>query len=1059
MNEHQGVLRRIRDAWDCGSILGAASGSRRLGSGDTRVRRRRHSTYSAPFHGRSPWLAIAASIALVATLLGAPPATGQTEAPRLFLTPQAGPSGAHVTASGDGFTGACGVRLLWAPDVPDLTGFIVLGDTPVRADGTFKTTFVVPDDETGPYLVGAIGAHIDGNGRCAKFSSEYPSQHGFTLKPTPPPPTADLVLSSTTIKQGGGVILDASGSTGGALYRFDLNGNGSFETTCRTPAAVLIIKEEGTKTVGVQVVGTDFQVATVLANVTVGGGTAPPPPKPGGGTYSPYTAGTKVGNCVEAGTDVLTAKIKAYECPTSVTVGAAEALIPPDLLGGGACFERKDPGTTNAHFHAQSRDVLVNGLRMHTVDPARRLEIYEVAKLVKVEGTGGQAKFSVVDPEHSTVVASGSFVPHWNVATTGVVGTVPLAQLIGMGRFLGLPYAAKDTPLTLIEPGTVAAGGTAKLQLYLQLPLPVVWFESLATTKALTLRVDSDGVLTSDTGYTLGLNDIYAGLFTLRSVHVSYQRDGNSDVWSGGFDLVFPESGVTADGSVVVRNGVLESLAAAINPGPPGLGPIGCCVWVVGFDGTLTNDYIQVGATFAAGPQVVGSARAGDAHGSATIFYDPFEFQMTVDDVHVVTIPVNVKGQVSVTLGSFSFTGGIDEDFGPFSFSGNVSMNVDGSSWFGGGGGDGCIHVVFSACLGVKFGAGPTGVAGCGSITIFPGTWFSNPVKLSGGALVHWPLADLDVDVFKGCGIGKIQTKVGAATSDRPIAGRGTGRDSVSFDVLSGLPVGLFAITGAGGHPHVRLLGPEGVDVTSPASADETGQGPGYFTTTLTPDDTTYIAINHPPAGTWRVAVLPGSTLVTSVGLARGIPPRVVHGQVSGTGATRELQYRAATIPGVRVVFVERGTSDTPDVPGGTVEHVIGSTRGGKGTIRFRPLDAKVGTRHIDAVILSGGARYRVERVDDFDAPAFHRLPGPLVSLQREDTDLVVRWTPVPGAIGYRVVADLSSQPTRGFDRPPGDRLIRIGGVTKRTTGRIEVRAVSTAGFLGRAGSARLLRA
>ena len=474
------------------------------------------------------------------------------------------------------------------------------------------------------------------------------------------------------------------------------------------------------------------------------------------------------------------------------------------------------------------------------------------------------------------------------------------------------------------------------------------------------------------------------------------------------------------------------------------------------------DHYIQAGATFAAGPQVVGNARAADAHGSATIFYEPFEFLLTADDVHIVTIPVNAKGEVSITLSSCRLHRLHRRGLRAVQLRRRPLGEAWATSgWFAGGSGDGCVDVIIDACVTVKGGAGPNGVAGCGGITIIPGTPINDPVKLYGGAVVYWPIPGGGFDTFGGCGMGKIKSKVGAARIARARAAavaRGATGPTTSVKLPAGMEVGLFEIEGEGGHPEVRVRGPKGIDVSTPGPGTETSEGPGYYTSKLTPENVTYVALGQPPKGKYRITELPGSVPITGVGLGEGLPEDLVKGRVGGRGDSRVLHYKVPKIAGVKVVFVERGGPADPDEPGESVDEVLGQTRGGKGTLRFTPAEAKVRKRRIEAVVVNQGSPFETEQVDRFRAPAFRRLPGANVHASRRGKKLLVSWSRVAGAVAYRVVADLAGSPTQSFERKPGARRLRLAGIAKREAGRVEVRAISEAGYIGKAGTKRVKR-
>jgi hypothetical protein len=268
----------------------------------------------------------------------------------------------------------------------------------------------------------------------------------------------------------------------------------------------------------------------------------------------------------------------------------------------------------------------------------------------------------------------------------------------------------------------------------------------------------------------------------------------------------------------------------------------------------------------------------------------------------------------------------------------------------------------------------------------------------------------------------------------------------------------LFEIEGDGGHPEVRLRGPQGIDVSTPGPGTDKSEGPGYFVSKLTPDDTTYVAIGRPPKGRYRITELPGSPPVTRIGVGRGLPADMVKGKVTGKGRTRTLSYRVPRIPGVKVVFVERGGPAEPDEPGESVDEVVGQTRGGKGRLRFTPAEAKVRKRRIDAVVVNQGTPYETELVDRFRAAAFKRLPGPRVRAVRRGKKLQVSWSRIAGAVGYRAIADLGDSPTRSLERRAGKRRLTLRGISKRDAGRIEVRTISEAGYIGRPGVKRVRR-
>jgi hypothetical protein len=69
-----------------------------------------------------------------------------------------------------------------------------------------------------------------------------------------------------------------------------------------------------------------------------------------------------------------------------------------------------------------------------------------------------------------------------------------------------------------------------------------------------------------------------------------------------------------------------------------------------------------------------------------------------------------------------------------------------------------------------------------------------------------------------------------------------------------------------------------------------------------------------------------------------------------------------------------------------------------------------------------------------------------------------VSWSRIAGAVGYRAIADLGDSPTRSLERRAGKRRLTLRGISKREAGRLEVRAISEAGYIGRPGVKRVRR-
>jgi hypothetical protein len=144
--------------------------------------------------------------------------------------------------------------------------------------------------------------------------------------------------------------------------------------------------------------------------------------------------------------------------------------------------------------------------------------------------------------------------------------------------------------------------------------------------------------------------------------------------------------------------------------------------------------------------------------------------------------------------------------------------------------------------------------------------------------------------------------------------------------------------------------------------------------------------------------------------------------QVTGTGRTRTLTYRAKTPPGTTVQFAERGSD---------AYKVIGTARGARGKLHFTPADGSAGRRAIVALLTENGLPARELTVAHYVAPK-PPTPGKVHGLHvsRRGRSFRVTFGRATGASHYLV----------SINATDGHRSVRV--IAGRTPHRVSVPAL-----------------
>jgi hypothetical protein len=193
----------------------------------------------------------------------------------------------------------------------------------------------------------------------------------------------------------------------------------------------------------------------------------------------------------------------------------------------------------------------------------------------------------------------------------------------------------------------------------------------------------------------------------------------------------------------------------------------------------------------------------------------------------------------------------------------------------------------------------------------------------------------------------------------------------------------------------------------------------------------------------------PGSGPAGASASAEGLPDPGVKASVRGKGRKRSLRFRLRPLAGRRVTFAEQAHG---------VYREIGSTRKGRGSLRFQPAPGPRGKRSIVAIVEQGGVPSDKLTVARYKAPPTRHLPRPRrVGLKRHGSKLVVGWTRVKGAGGYEVRVSLPRDGRRLlFFPPPKKHSLRVGGVERSDLARVTVAAIGPDLRPGRTAKAKL---
>lgn len=235
----------------------------------------------------------------------------------------------------------------------------------------------------------------------------------------------------------------------------------------------------------------------------------------------------------------------------------------------------------------------------------------------------------------------------------------------------------------------------------------------------------------------------------------------------------------------------------------------------------------------------------------------------------------------------------------------------------------------------------------------------------------------------------------GNATASRT---RRAAKSAQQIRVPKGLPIEAFSWVGRDAPPKVKLTGPGGIEISTPAGNESRRHG-RYWIVQAPKTKTTYIAVGAPPPGNWTATLLPESSPVVSARTAEGLPKPAVRARVSGRGSKRVLSWRLRRIPGQTVRFAEKGRSSSA---------ILATTKSRTGRVRFRPPTGLPGKRRIVALVEQDGLIRAKLPVASYNASRPARPGKPKrVRIKRKGSKFIVAWSPARHAQRYAVRARL----------------------------------------------------
>lgn len=821
-----------------------------------------------------------------------------------------------------------------------------------------------------------------------------------------PAPTATIDLLTARPVTRAVTVLDASASVpsapGGGLVRFewDLNGNGTFETSCAGPVVGLSSAAEGPQPVSVRVVddrggvSTPYAVVVDVALSATDRRYATALPVVAGGCAGPLRDGV-----VPEGYDP-----EDLTCYTTVRSGIAEAMS--------TCFRRRTeplgaPSKLVKEIYASTRSVRLNGIDLR---PASGGAIEIDGWTAQVRSLGGRARASVdvggalgkLTFFHGTI--------DWDLPAgkdarfnLGSISITRGAELLGLS-------VEGDARLDLVHRG-------AEIPVTIHLPKP------LDVSATVTLRTDNLRGLRLDEVH-LRLRNATFGAFKVNDLDLRY--NAASSRFDGFADLSLTSVGVLQV-RVQVIGRTLTMFAADFTPVPALALGSGVFLQHIDFGYDAGPPLVlQGGVRLTAGPPVNGVAAAAIDGRLRFVASDPWllraDGNASIAGFGVAAAYLQYQSNGMIRLGGsidarlyeiVSARAGID-----------MWLHAPSGAFNAHAGGEVCV---WKGCGGGALVISSTGVGGC----VY--TYFANfGLGYRWDGSFKYYLTGCDINHWSSAWDGGARGRLASYAERRAVA-------TEDMSVRRGERAVYFRFASAGDPPQVVVNGPDGTRVVVPPGTEAFEATDDHIVLQVPPEHATYVIVRDPAPGRWTVDTVDGSEELVSVAQASALPEPRVRATVGGRGHARTLRWSLKPVAGQSVELVERA---------GRTSQSLGTVTEASGRLRFRPATGPAGRRRIVAVVSQDGAPRAELTVATYDAPGPLRPPAPeRLRIKRTATRAVATWSDVPRAASWRVVATASDG--RRWAMPLTARRLVLPSVFRHKSVTVTVRGVSAEQVLG----------